>query len=107
MAAVWVAVGVNVPLLPCVPPATLLHTAANAIRGLEAGTVSAACQDSGITAHLAARVSMFHCICLDSRIRFSQFQSLFSFEKIATLAKILPYRAVHTERNVSNILFHH
>lgn len=55
LAAVWVAVGVNAPLLPSVPPVTLLHTAASAARGLEAGTVSAACQDSGITAHPAAR----------------------------------------------------
>lgn len=58
MADAWVAVGVNVPLLPFVPLVTLLHTAVSAARGLEAGTVSTACQDSGITAHPAARVSL-------------------------------------------------
>lgn len=86
MAAVWVAVGVNAPLLPSVPPVTLLHTAASAARGLEGDTASAACQDSGITAHPAARVSlsnltaygMIHCWS-----RFSTFQCLFYFARIA------------------------
>lgn len=55
LAAVWDAVGVNVPLLPCVALATLSHTAASATRGLEADTASDVCQDSGITAHPAAR----------------------------------------------------
>lgn len=58
LAAVWVAVGVNVPLLPYVPLATLSHTAASVAQGPEVGIVSAACLDTGITAHLAARVSM-------------------------------------------------
>lgn len=58
LAAVWVAVGVNAPLLPYVPLATLSHTAASVAQGSEADIVSVACLDSGTTARLAARVSM-------------------------------------------------
>lgn len=47
--------GVNVALPPCGPPATPSPTVAPAVQGLEGATVSAACQDTGITARLAAR----------------------------------------------------
>jgi len=91
LAAVWDAVGVNVPLLPCVAPATLSHTAASATRGLEADTASDACQDSGITAHPAARVSLLKTAygLIHGWRRFSTFHCLLSY------TKILPYRAVH------------
>lgn len=88
LAAVWDAVGVNVPLLPCVAPATLSHTAASATRGLEADTASDACQDSGITAHPAARVSLFNTAygLIHGWRRFSTFHCLLSLTKIATYA---------------------